>query len=81
MQSSFLGFWKRADAPEEPIERIFALVRTCLLMRRKTLKNNLKGIPNGLDALSYIGVSPETRGETLTPEQFLALYRALQSET
>lgn len=81
VQSSFLGFWKRADAPEEPIERIFALVRTCLLMRRKTLKNNLKGIPNGLDALSYIGVSPETRGETLTPEQFLALYRALQSET
>lgn len=77
VQSVFVGLSARPDAPQEPIDRVFAFVRTCLAMRRKTLKNNLKSVPNGLDALAAIGVSPETRGETLSPEQFLALYRAV----
>ena len=77
VQSVFFSLTEKPGAPAEPIEKMYALVRTCLGMRRKTLKNNLKSVPNGLEALAEIGVKPRTRGETLSPEQFLALYRAL----
>lgn len=80
VQSVFVRLWERKDAPSEPIGRVFTFARACLAMRRKTLKNNLKSVPNGLNALKLCGVSPETRAETLTPEQFLALYRALGTE-
>lgn len=76
VQSVFVGLSARSDAPAEPIGKVFAFARTCLSMRRKTLKNNLKSVPNGLNALAAIGVAPETRAETLTPEQFLSLYRS-----
>lgn len=77
VQSVFLSLTEKEDAPKEPVEKVFSLVRTCLGMRRKTLKNNLKSMPGGLEALERIGVRPDSRGETLTPEQFLSLYRAL----
>ncbi len=81
VQSVFVGLTEKADAPGEPIEKVFAFVRTCLGMRRKTLKNNVKSIPNGLDALAAIGVDPSARAETLSPDQFLAFYRAVQGPT
>ncbi len=81
VQSVFVGLTERKDAPGEPVEKVFAFVRTCLSMRRKTLKNNLKPFPNGLAALERIGIAPEARAETLTPEQFLKFYRAVTEET
>ena len=80
VQSVFLCLTEKENAPEESIEQVHALVRTCLAMRRKTLKNNLKSVPGGLEALAAIGVDPKTRGETLMPEQFLALYQALYGQ-
>ena len=77
VQSVFVGLTERDDAPAEPIEKVFAFVRTCLAMRRKTLKNNLKPFPNGLAALQTLSIAPETRAETLPADAFLALYRAV----
>lgn len=77
VQSVFVGLAEKPNAPVEPIEKVFAFVRTCLGMRRKTLKNNVKSIPNGLDALAAIGVDPSARAETLAPQQFLSFYRAV----
>ena len=77
VQSVFVGLTLRSDAPPEPIKSVFAFTRACLAMRRKTLKNNLKSVPHGLEALEAIGVSASQRAETLTPQQFLALFRAV----
>ena len=78
VQSVFVGLTEKPDAPALPVEKVFAAVRACLLMRRKTLKNNLKAVPHGLDALAALGIPPETRGETLTPAQFLAFAQQLE---
>lgn len=78
VQSVFVSLVRRTDAPDEPIAKVFAMVRTLLGMRRKTLKNNLKTVPHGMDALAALGIPPETRAETLPPETFLEFYRALQ---
>lgn len=78
VQSVFVGLWTREDAPSEPIEAVFAFVRVCLNMRRKTLRNNLKGVADGLAALERAGISPDARAETLTPEDFLRLFRAVR---
>ena len=78
VQSVFVKLAQKPDAPAVPIEKVFAAVRACLLMRRKTLKNNLKTVPNGLAALDALGIPPETRGETLTPAQFLAFTQKME---
>ena len=78
VQSVFVSLVRKSDAPAEPVGKVFAFVRTCLAMRRKTLKNNLKSVPHGPGALASLGIPPETRAETLAPETFLAFYRAVQ---
>ena len=77
VQSVFVGMTKRADAPEEDPKALSAFCTGLLSMRRKTIKNNLKAYKNAADALETLGISPETRAETLSPETFLALYRLL----
>lgn len=79
VQSVFVGLWEKQDAPKEPIDRVFALVRACFAMRRKTLKNNLKSIVGGCEALERAGIDPTARAETLAPERFLALCRAVEA--
>ena len=46
-------------------------------MRRKTLYNNLTGTPALKGVLADMGLAPDLRGEALTPEQLLTLYRRL----
>ena len=77
VQSVFLAIRKKKSNPPEPVKKVFAFIRTCLGMRRKTLKNNLKTVSCGAEALKEADIPPELRAETLTPEQFLKLYRAL----
>ena len=77
VQSVFVGMTKKPDAPEDDPVAIFAFCTAVLSMRRKTIKNNLKQYANAADALSALGISPETRAETLSPETFLSLYRLL----
>ena len=78
VQSVFLAIRRKEECPDVPIRKLFSFARTCLGMRRKTLRNNLKGVQRGLDALRLAGIDAELRAETLSPDQFLLLYRALE---
>jgi len=62
----------------------FALVRACFAQRRKTLANNLKAAAGALafkdslgSALERARIDPRRRAETLSIEEFGALYRFL----
>ena len=46
-------------------------------MRRKTLYNNLTGTPTLKSVLVDMGLAENVRGEALTPEELLELYRRL----
>ena len=48
-------------------------------MRRKTLYNNLTGTPDLRSILLEMGLPETVRGEALTPEQLLELYRRLNA--
>jgi 16S rRNA (adenine1518-N6/adenine1519-N6)-dimethyltransferase len=45
--------------------------------RRKMLRQSLKGLPRGLEALDRLGIDPTRRAETLSVAQFVALAREL----
>ena len=45
--------------------------------RRKMLRQSLKGLPGGLEALETVGTEGTRRAETLTIDEFVALGRAL----
>ena len=74
VQSVFVGMTKKPDAPNADPNAFFAFCTQLLSMRRKTIKNNLKQYPNAADVLETLGISPETRAETLLPKTFLALF-------
>lgn len=74
------------EARKDPIpfagEKKFTnFVRAAFSSRRKTLRNNLKAAgylePRIIEACASIGIVPNDRAETLTPEQFASLYRVL----
>lgn len=48
------------------------VVKQCFAHRRKTLRNNLKGILDDTHIIS-VGIEPQTRGETLDVAQFVRL--------
>jgi 16S rRNA (adenine1518-N6/adenine1519-N6)-dimethyltransferase len=77
VQSVFVGMTKKPNAPQDDPNALFAFCAQLLSMRRKTIKNNLKPYPNAAEVLETLGISPETRAETLPPETFLALCRML----
>ena len=67
--------------------RFFALVRAAFAQRRKTIANNLKaarpalGITGEVAALlARAGIEPQRRAETLSLDDFAALFFALQNE-
>jgi 16S rRNA (adenine1518-N6/adenine1519-N6)-dimethyltransferase len=67
--------------------RFFALVRAAFAQRRKTILNNLKAAARALEfkqplesALEAASVSPQRRAETLSLEEFAALFLALDRE-
>jgi 16S rRNA (adenine1518-N6/adenine1519-N6)-dimethyltransferase len=45
--------------------------------RRKMLRQSLKGLPGGAEAMAAVGIDPERRAETLSVEEFVALARVL----
>jgi 16S rRNA (adenine1518-N6/adenine1519-N6)-dimethyltransferase len=64
--------------------RFFALVRATFSQRRKTILNNLKAATRSLEfgesvkpALEAASVAPQRRAETLSLDEFGALYKAL----
>jgi 16S rRNA (adenine1518-N6/adenine1519-N6)-dimethyltransferase len=45
--------------------------------RRKMLRQSLKGLPGGLDALEALGIDPQRRAETLSVAEFVQVARVL----
>jgi 16S rRNA (adenine1518-N6/adenine1519-N6)-dimethyltransferase len=49
--------------------------------RRKMLRQSLKGLPGGLEALEELGIDPQRRAETLAVEDYVNLGRLLSSSS
>ena len=73
--SALVKLERRPDAPQESPKSLLKFAAACLRMRRKTLYNNLTGYPALRGVLSDMGLPENLRGEALTPEQLLTLYR------
>ena len=78
--SALIKLEARADAPPESPKSLIKFTAACLRMRRKTLYNNLTGAPDIRGVLEDMGLAPDVRGEALTPEQLLRLYRRLNEK-
>ena len=52
--------------------RLQALVKQAFAQRRKTLRNNLKGVVSDAQ-LEHFGIDPAARAETISLEQWVAL--------
>lgn len=63
---------RRTDCDDERLEQI---VRAAFAQRRKTLRNNLKGVVTE-EVLEALGIDPGCRAETLSLAQFVAMARA-----
>lgn len=73
--SALVRLEARCDGPEESPKSLLKFAAACLRMRRKTLYNNLTGTPALKAVLESMGLPADVRGEALTPEQLLTLYR------
>ena len=69
----------RPDVPRESTGSLIKFAAACLRMRRKTLYNNLTETPDLRSVLLKMGLPETVRGEALTPEQLLELYRRLNA--
>ncbi|PEQ11491.1 16S rRNA (adenine(1518)-N(6)/adenine(1519)-N(6))-dimethyltransferase [Novosphingobium sp. PC22D] len=64
--------------PEGVSARVLARVTEAAFgQRRKMLRQSLKGLTGGVEALEAIGIDPQRRAETLSVDEFVALARAL----
>ena len=81
VESAVVQMSRRDDAPLEPGEYagVKELVLAAFRSRRKRLANNLSDELRSLApaALRSLGFGPDARAEELSPEDFVALYRAL----
>ena len=77
--SALIRLELRPDAPRESPGSLLKFAAACLRMRRKTLYNNLTGAPDLRSVLLEMGLPEAVRGEALTPEQLLELYRKLNA--
>ncbi|HXY79107.1 MAG TPA: hypothetical protein VEI08_00575, partial [Candidatus Bathyarchaeia archaeon] len=63
-------------------KRFLEFVQTCFAQKRKTLRNNLRGIApdDGIAAaLAAAGLRPDARAEQLSLTEFAALFAGLTS--
>jgi len=58
--------------------RFSQVVRAAFASRRKTLRNNMKGLLSG-DNMTALGIDPIRRAETLSLAEFAALSNAVES--
>lgn len=65
-------------APEGVDPRLMEqLTAAAFGQRRKMLRQSLKGLKGGIDALGVVGIDGERRAETLSVDEFIALGRVL----
>jgi len=70
--------WAESPWPLCDTTQLRALVKAAFAQRRKTLRNNLKGIIDS-DQLDALGVDPTARAETLELTQFIAIANAIHA--
>lgn len=77
--SSLIRLTPRPDRPAgELLARVGRITAAAFGQRRKMLRQSLKALgPEALAALGPLGIDPAARAETLPPEAFLGLARAL----
>ena len=68
---------KEAD-PSVPVKLLERVTAAAFGQRRKMLRQSLKGLPGGLQALDRLGIDPTRRAETLNVSDFVAIARALR---
>ncbi len=66
--------------PAELLEHFQIVVKTAFAQRRKTLRNNLKGLLDE-SAIEAAGINPTLRAEVLELDQFSALAKQLATKT
>ena len=67
-----------ADMPQGVSARMLERVTEAAFgQRRKMLRQSLKGLPGALAALERLGIDPQSRAETLSVEEFVAIAREL----
>ncbi len=79
VSSSVVNFKRKDDMISDV--RFFKLVKMGFAQRRKTLVNNLKGIPQLSDILHDMGHDVAIRSEALDPIQWLQLFERLKNES
>ncbi len=72
VDSSFVRLTPLTEQPDIDEAHFSKIVATCFAQRRKTLRNNLKGLIEATQ-LEAIGIDPGARAETLSINQFCAL--------
>ena len=68
--------WPDSPWPDCDEQRLRATVQAAFAARRKTLRNNLKGLIDS-SALEALGIDPGARAETLELPQFIAIAKAI----
>lgn len=69
-----------AEAPAGVSARTLErLTEAAFGQRRKMLRQSLKGLTGGLDALENVGIDPTRRAQTLSVAEFVALAKALSA--
>jgi len=64
--------WRHSPYPPVDVETLRRTVQAAFAQRRKTLRNNLKGIATDAQ-LEALGVDPGARAETLQLTDFIAI--------
>jgi 16S rRNA (adenine1518-N6/adenine1519-N6)-dimethyltransferase len=82
VQSAIVRLVPRQSSPWPPCreEALRSVVQSAFAQRRKTLRNNLKGIIDD-ERLAALDINPSARAETLTLEQFIQITNACNSDS
>lgn len=72
--------WPQQPCVAQDEAMLEEIVQTAFAQRRKTLRNNLKGVVND-DELQALGIDPGCRAETVTVHQYVALANHLTQRT
>ena len=68
--------WRESPWPQCDASQLRALVKAAFAQRRKTLRNNLKGIIDSTQ-LEALGIDPGARAESLELTQFIEITNAI----
>ena len=78
VDSAVVRLVPRTAEPDVPVKLLERVTAAAFGQRRKMLRQSLKGLAGGLEALEALGIDSTRRAETLDVSDFVALARALR---